>query len=413
MNSGPILQLISKGTEDIYLSDASLINTNDFVAMYKKFVPFSLVQKDVIFNENLRKFGQRSTAIIPRYGDLITKMYLDFGLPSLSIPEGSTFVAWTNSLGYALINEVEIQISGQTIDKQFGVFMEIWDELTSKVINTDNNYMIGKYKNLTALKLNAETHTKYSVPLNFWFCKNYSLALPLISLVYSEIKIIINLKQFSECILYDGNIAPLEVDFSYIHLREEVAFLSDEIRQNFAKRETFKYLVEQLKIGTSDVYVSGTTEFLIPVEFIHPVKELYWVLREIESENNNDWFNFAQRVPLWTPIKPLAQTFRLLVNGVNRFEDTDETYFRQNQPWQFHRNLPMEYIYSYSFSLKPEEINPSGTMNFSKINSTHLYCETAQSYNDESLPSFRIMVFSTNYNWLIIKGGAGGLAFYV
>ncbi len=144
---------------------------------------------------------------------MINHVYLQVTLPALSL--GSVFsdaqiaampadtcVAWTNSVGHALIREVSIEIGGQKIDKHYGTWLEIWDELT-QVAEKQNgyNHMIGKYESDFAMRLNAENSRIYYVPLMFWFCRNPGLSLPLIALQYHEVKLLVEFRDASELIV--------------------------------------------------------------------------------------------------------------------------------------------------------------------------------------------------------------------
>ena len=105
---------------------------------------------------------------------------------------------WLNWLGHNIIKEVYIEIGGQIIDQQYGEWIHIWNEL-SQVSSKKHGYanMVGNVPRLTQViqgnNLNNNSniipaHTLY-IPLQFWFCKNPGLALPLIALQYNDVKI--------------------------------------------------------------------------------------------------------------------------------------------------------------------------------------------------------------------------------
>lgn len=96
-------------------------------------------------------------------------------------------VAWTNSLGHALIREVSVEVGGQKIDRQYGEWLEVWDELSQTSEKQNGyNHMVGKYAASLGLSQNANTSRIYYVPLMFWFCRNPGLSLPLIALTLAQ-----------------------------------------------------------------------------------------------------------------------------------------------------------------------------------------------------------------------------------
>lgn len=127
-------------------------------------------------------FGRKVSCTVSRNGDLIHKVYLQVDLPAID-PSGEDTFRWVEKLGHALIEEVSIEIGGQTIDKHFGDWLNIWNELTQTSEKEDGyNAMIGNVPAMTTASASgAPAYTLY-IPLQFWFCRNPGLALPLIAL---------------------------------------------------------------------------------------------------------------------------------------------------------------------------------------------------------------------------------------
>ena len=155
-------------------------------------------------------FGRKVQCTISRNGDLINHIYLQVQFPALSLgsvyaagaPAVPNNVAWTNSLGHALIRMVQIEIGGQRIDQHYGVWLEIWNELTQVAEKVNGyNHMVGTYATNVGLVGNAAAPRIYYVPLQFWFCRNPGLSLPLIALQYHEVKIIMEFRTASELIV--------------------------------------------------------------------------------------------------------------------------------------------------------------------------------------------------------------------
>jgi hypothetical protein len=99
-------------------------------------------------------------------------------------------------------------------------------------------------------------------------------------------------------------------------------------------------------------------------------------------------------------------TFKLVLNGQDRFKEQKGKYFNQVQPFQHHTGSPYAGVYSYSFALKPEEHQPTGTCNFSRIDNAQV-AVTMHTAQDATT----MHMFATNYNVLRIQSGMGGLAF--
>ena len=207
LNGGGLMQLVAYGAQDIYLTGNPQITF--FKVVYRRYTNFSVEAIEQVFNGN-PTFGQKVSAIISRNGDLINHVYLQVQFPSLSV--GSVYpanaspvannVAWTNSLGHALIRYVDIEIGGQRIDRHYGLWLELWDELTQTAEKQNGyNHMIGKYATNLGLVGNANNPRIYYVPLMFWFCRNPGLSLPLIALQYHEVKIAIEFRNANELIV--------------------------------------------------------------------------------------------------------------------------------------------------------------------------------------------------------------------
>lgn len=178
--------------------------------MYRRHTNFAVEAIEQTF-QGTADFGKKVTCTISRNGDLINKIYLQVQFPALSL--GSVWpdvlpnatlasVAWTNSLGHALIKAVTIEVGGQKIDSQYGEWLEIWNALT-QVSEKENgyNHMIGKYASSVGLIGNADSSRIYYIPLMFWFNKNPGLSLPLIALQYHEVKIVLEFRHAAELIV--------------------------------------------------------------------------------------------------------------------------------------------------------------------------------------------------------------------
>ena len=244
--------------------------------------------------------------------------------------------------------------------------------------------------------------TKVHIPLEFWFCRNVGLALPLIALQYHEVKINIDFSTLKNCLQNTGDYSnegySNTPELGDASLWVDYIFLDTDERRRFAQL-SHEYLIEQLQF-TGDEEVSNTNARL-KLNFNHPVKELVWVTKK----SGNEWNDFSRGTanPTANPM-----TYALLqLNGQDRFAERPADYFDTVQPYQHHENIPVDTpgINVYSFALKPEEHQPSGSLNFSRIDTAYLSMKMFES------AASTVKVFAVNYNVLRIMSGMGGLAY--
>jgi hypothetical protein len=260
------------------------------------------------------------------------------------------------------------------------------------------------------------------VPLEFWFCRNVGLALPLIALQYHEVKINIQFEDPKKCTNGDGNSLPSTMDLS-AHLWVDYVYLDTDERRKFAQT-SHEYLIEQLQF-TGFESLSNK----VRLNFNHPVKELIWTITNNKTERpNENWFNYTNdekvvnvldNITEYDDIKKLlgpnsktenpVHGAKLLLNGNDRFTQRDGMYFNMIQPFQHHENIPNNTgINVYSFALKPEEHQPSGTLNMSRIDTSFISLEyDSDKYNNNSV----FAIYAINYNVLRILSGMGGIAY--
>lgn len=176
--AGGLMQLVAQGSQDVYLTTDPTVTF--FKVVYRRHTNFAMESIEQTFSGAV-DFGRKVSAIVSRNGDLIHKTYLQISLPALS-NGGAGTVGWVRNIGTTIIKEVEISIGGSRIDKHYGTWLHIWNELTQKGEHEATyKEMIGDTAALTdqAATKNAAT---LQVPLQFWFCRNVGLALPLIAL---------------------------------------------------------------------------------------------------------------------------------------------------------------------------------------------------------------------------------------
>jgi len=413
---GGLLQLVAYGAQDVYLTGNPQITF--FKVVYRRHTNFALESIQQTFNGN-PGYGQRVTCQISRNGDLINRMYLVVDM------SGNTTDVLCPFFGLRLLNYVEIEIGGQKIDKHYSHWMYIWNELSLPLSKRDGyNEMVGAYGGV----INSILY----VPLEFWFCRNVGLALPLIALQYHEVKININFETAENC---KGAATAIGTTTLNASLWVDYIFLDTDERRRFAQ-VTHEYLIEQLQFTGQESFSSASIK--PKLSFNHPCKELVWfasIKNDTAQTANNNWFNYttsdnavtlpsgnlptdygllkaALKNSSTTSANPIGDA-KLVLNGNDRFSVRNGSYFNLVQPYQHHENIPSNAgINVYSFSLKPEDHQPSGTLNMSRIDTAVLNITansaltTSSSYSKTSL-----YIYAVNYNVLRILSGMGGLAY--
>ena len=321
---------------------------------------------------------------------------------------GAVYARWLDFPGEQLISQVEVEIGGQRIDRQYGDWMHIWNQLTMSTEQQRGYFkMIGNTTQLTFITdpsfndidgpcdanaprqvcapRNALPETTLYVPLQFWFCRNPGLALPLIALQYHEVKINLDIRPIEECLwamsgLNDA-VGTTKVTSAYnqslvaASLYVDYVFLDTDERRRMAQNP-HEYLIEQLQF-TGDESI-GSSSNKIKLNFNHPCKELVWVVQRDsyvscddavinpwkgqQPFNYSDWWDRSvlesgysvTRVEGMAGKNPVV-TALLQLNGHDRFQVREGRYFNEVQPYQHHTNIPAVGINVYSFALQPEQ----------------------------------------------------------
>jgi len=412
---GGLMQLVAYGAQDIYLTGNPQITF--FKVVYRRHTNFSMEAIQQTFSGSIAA-GGRVTATISRNGDLVHRMWMEMDITPNDVSvmnSGMGTAGQKCQLGYCALGNVTLEIGGQQIDKQSGEWMQIWDELTNPqyqamvknhdggatsadfdetgLIYVPNAYqtMIGGFTHFTA----AEYALK--VPLHFWFCRNPGLALPLIALQYHEVKVIVDIRAAANMNgLVTTTIGDMQLWCDYIYLD------TDE-RRRFAQ-VSHEYLIEQIQVQT-EVGGGADTNKDFTLNFNHPVKELIWAASATATPTEFLKLHFPGTAST-NSTATLRGSAQLKLNGHDRFAARDGAYFTRCQPTQHHTNTPIcARIGVYSFALKPEEHQPSGTCNFSRIDTAVLSLRTTDS------TAVNLQIYAVNYNVLRIMSGMGGLAY--
>ena len=511
---GALMQLVAYGAQDVFLTGTPEITF--WKVSYRRHTNFAMESIEQTFSGQA-DFGRRVTCTISRNGDLAYRTYLQVTLPEIGQMGGATYARWMDYIGEHLVSQVEVEIGGQRIDRQYGDWMHIWNQLTlSAEQQRGYHKMIGNTTQLTYVTdpdfaavsgpcaasggpaqvcapRKALPETTLYVPLQFWFCRNPGLALPLIALQYHEVKINLDLRPIGECLwavsdtaadATDGSVsvaAAYQQSLVAASLYVDYIFLDTDERRKMAQNP-HEYLFEQLQF-TGDESV-GSSSNKIKLNFNHPCKELVWV---VQPDANVDYcssliggqvlfktlgaqpFNYtdaidalpnsikafgaattvegatgfinsqlfessdAQAVAATVPDQSavsdagtfvLAETAltmhcwgenpvvtaKLQLNGQDRFSEREGSYFDVVQPFQHHTRAPDTGINVYSFALRPEEHQPSGSCNFSRIDNAVLQL-VLSSGTVSGTATAKVRVYAVNYNVLRVMSGMAGVAY--
>ena len=352
---GGLMQLVAYGAQDIYLTGNPQITF--FKVVYRRHTNFAVESIEQTYNGSASD-NSKISVTVSRNGDLLSSVWL----------ATKTSGACTPAQAWASVDNVEVEIGGQVIDKQYGHWMQVWTDLS---LGGDKSDLVD-----ACLDTPAAGGVSY-LPLQFWFCRNPGLALPLIALQYHEVKLNVTFATLT-------NATGVSVWCDYV-------FLDTDERRRFAQ-VSHEYLIEQVQYSNA-LSVSGTST-QHELRFNHPVKELVWTV-------NNGTTDIT------------ADDALLQLNGHDRFKRREGKYFTKVQRYQYHtgaedqvnadatvKSVP----HVYSFALKPEEHQPSGTCNFSRIDNAVLNLNHASSTG-------KLHVYAVNYNVLRIMSGMGGLAY--
>jgi len=446
MGGGGLMQLVAYGAQDIYLTGNPQITF--FKVVYRRHTNFALEAIEQTYTGQAH-FDRRFTVTVARNGDLLGRVIIEV----LFTPNEDTVEDGIIRFGHQLIDYVEVEIGGQIIDKHYGVWMDAWCQLT----HTQEQWQkLVRMIDGSLFSTDFSNTRRMYIPLHFWFCRNPGLYLPLIALQYHEVKLNINLNPESEIftnsegpISNTANGTTYDINLDDVRIYCDYVFLDTDERRRFAQ-VSHEYLIEQVQwnnaitIPTTSSSGEGETNpfnFQTELRFNHPCKELVWFIwLQSNTLADQEAFNYAGYLNGNVGQKSntedyydVVQTALLQLNGHDRFKRRDGSYFRTVQLYQWHTGghlqTPEELnppvpgnplsgvpqwlantggIYVYSFALKPEDHQPSGTCNFSRIDNAVLNLSIA---NVPSSYTATLFVFAVNYNVLRIMSGMGGLAY--
>ena len=415
VGQGGLLQLVALGKQDVFLTGNPQMTW--FKMVYRRYTNFAIESQPMYF-DGTADFGKRITCLVPRRGDLLSQVMLEVSLPALTLTTGDP-VSYVNSIGHALIQEITIEVGEQEIDRQNGEWMEIWSNYTTTTDKQTGFYnMIGKVDGYTPPSLFGPLNLY--IPLRFWFCKNPGMALPLIALQYHPVRINLTLRPLSQLYYDPGLTTPectkLEIRPASIQammLWGDYIYLDVEERRRFVSN-THEYLIEQTQYTSQIPIAPGASSGSLRLEFNHPIRELFWYVQRDDMTRYHEYFNYSSLGTFEVGTRTdMLGTALLQLDGFDRFQVRDAGYFRLVQPWQYHTVIPEDYfLYSYSFALRPEDAQPTGSMNASRIDNIILQV-TINPNLINAVGTLHSRVYATNHNVFRVADGFGGVLFTI
>jgi len=452
------MQLVAYGAQDVYLTGQPKVTF--FQAVYKRHTNFAMENIQQTVNGTTTNSG-RVSVTIARNGDLVGNMYVSL-LPITANTTSNNTGFDTCWIAERAIADIEMTIGGQRIDKHYQTWWRLYAEV---FLGESDKYAYGKMTSTAAsstavlgTSINGNQPRVY-LPLLFFFNRNPGLYLPLIALQYHEVRLDFDLTAYYT--------SYFSTDFQ---VWANYVYLDTEERRRFAQKG-HEYLIEQVQHTGGDSIPSVNDSFqLIRLSFNHPVKEFVWCYvnpNQSATANLNAMWNFststanvqvtcnastfvnsnnyvlphvagvphlyfsggaARIMPEGPTITgntyswieegyanalaqyetgPLNQ-FKVILNGQDRFKEQLGKYFNLYQPYVYHSGTPYPGVYVYSFALQPEEHQPTGTCNFSRIDNAQVAVAIKTGTNGNNALQ---KLFAVNYNILRIQSGMGGLAF--
>jgi hypothetical protein len=462
----------------------------DFVAEFNTYT-----NKNLAFNQttgylNLATYNN-FVALTTYYDNLLYNMTKKFGTVN------NYYFGWKDQLGHRLIQQIDLEIGGQKIDRQFTDWLNIWEELTvNTLMKPTYDKMIGNIDILT--KYDGSTKPQYQllIPLQFFYNRYLECCLPIIFFRYHEVKIIIqmnnlfNIAQVDPQLLLDGVNIDDYVSILDARILTEYIYLDEDERKKFATY-AHEYLVDYVQEYDVDLISQVQT---INFDFFNSVKSLYFYIQSYQSlsynvynyntniivegiitsqvlngvtitifilndsfvqqfsidssyigksvtftsskyynktyiitDTNNQQFTFNGTYEgddtatlIYTQFYPSGplQTFELLFESYDRQKQLHGDYLNYIVPHKSHSCIPKDGIYQYTFSISPENYQPSGSCNFSALRyksmilgTTNDFWNYASQYNVNGTSKARLTIYGLTYNILRLANGMGAYYF--
>jgi len=410
--AGAVASMNAVGTEDFYLTSQPVISF--WKNKIKPYTAFATESVQCVWNNEVG-FGKRSTAILPKSGDMVSQMWLEIDLPDLSTyvptPNTATNIKWANTIALIILSSIQLTIGSITLDRYYGYYADFWSELSEAAEKKHAfNRMVGKfdsYDNTSSTNSSSAAKT-YFVPLLFFPNSSSFGAIPCAALQYDEIRVNMELRQYLDCVvssmapiqsLIDTSGNPLQVQD--IRLYVDFVYLSAPEKQRFISFEN-DILFNNMQDTGQNAILAGSTNFKLPLKCLsNLVTELIFVFQPKTCVTSNTMTGND-----WTACIDAFQQVDLQVDGTSRFTPRSGTYFNYAVPYLCHHSCPRPGIHSYCFALHPEATQPSGTINVSRLASMFFNFTMKP-----GLPDGYIITFARSLNIMTIANGQVALKF--
>ena len=405
---------------------------------------FAVESKAIDF-QSPPSFGSRASVTIPRAGDLLSQLFLQVTLTKLdnrSYDEDGAPLYCRGSYYpvEALVKDVAVTVGGQRLDRHTSDWLRVFDSVHRGPEASEHYKRLTNFDAATVTSALSTTETLY-LPLAFSFCRHPGLALPLLCMWNTEVRVEFTFASAEEVgVSPEGFTATLFGDFVLLGAEEKAQYLQRE----------HEYLVEEVQTAEFTLPPDAGLGYTARLNFYNPVKCLYWVLRDstqpTERRSNHARYvgdfeaTFLGFQP--SPASPSGlglvsgisermspiRSARLVLDGADRVPERQSAYFNKVVPAQCSRRCPLPGLHMFSFSLSPESLAVTGVCNFSAFREQDLVlglkrsvassvasaafegaaAETTAASTDASRD---LRVFALGYNVLRISDGVAALRF--
>jgi hypothetical protein len=467
--SGGNVQIMTRGEQDVALTamtpmtityfQVDTVQHTVFACDYQQVTPSGTAQ----LNASVQLPFSRS-------GDLNSKGYVHFQLSGLRT-NGTNLINYVRHVGNVAINRLLFNVGGTTIDTVYGLWMQLWADLTLSAeklsyydVMTGNVPLLFTPTGNVLASGDAIAAYNCDVPLDLWWARTYGQSFPLLGVQFHSVILQVDFRSVNDLVqvrsaaglpaalnlgtnalaaggnaLSNANaIANMRLDCEYVHL--------DKQERNHFVNSTFTYLVVLHGFnGTTTINHTGgaaAATFNVALNLNHPCRNLIFTCRPQFNINQNttagamvpgnEWTNYTDGsaraatvtgAPHATNVDGNLVGFQgnsLLLNAQVRFMNQDRTlnlaarYFQTIQPFQYHSGMSATGVNVYSFAIHPEIVQTSGTANFSRIDSAFINVQLVS--QDNANPAVNINwgnvdidVYTLNSNVFYVGGGVAGL----
>jgi hypothetical protein len=349
--------------------------------------------------QEVADFGKKISFNISKNYHFLNKQSIFVELPEIT-PIDGTYCKWTNGFMFCLFEKIELEVGGVIIDTLYTNSLDIIDELDNTVDKSQSNFNTNGKSDIIDTTVGGTNPRYFNFPLSFWFNKNISNSLPVCLIYKQDIKINCYLRNFEECVAYDGNTVPLKVNFKNFELISEYYYVDKNILKLFIEKSLTSEGIEFLIEKTNYIQYSSIPEDVISFNnnftLNSVIKSIHWVFIEEDSISNNDYLNYSRRSDSKNPMK----SCKLLLNGISYNDYLPSDYYYLTTNGYFFKKIPLKFINTICFSTNTAEISPTGAINGYKINDFIL------SFNmKENNPNLRLYIFAFCYEKICIKDG--------